>query len=214
MPYLTKMKFFLITQNFVTLSFSLRVIAYQSELKKVNLETYNFSKKVFEKYKDCIICNHYRSSSVAYALYFGDDCKGRHRAFFDRLKVLYPKSIVWNRWDYTFHNFPDQVSEESLLKASNCLLLYGGKMDFSISHLDAEEIDSSANEVLYKVVSSKRKEAVETFLLAKTFEIKRDYKTALLLAMKSKHLGFPQLRVDRYIEELKEKIKSGLLNSN
>lgn len=194
--------------------FTVYVWNYQNSLRQENAEMVQFSKKVYDQYQNCLVCNHYRSSSVAYALYFGDDCKGRHRAFFDRLKELYPKALVWNRWDYTFHHFSDQISDESLLAATPCLLLYGTQMNFSTSYINAEQVDSSRKEFVYKVVSSNRKAALEVFLLAKALEIKKDYKTAIVVAMKAKELGFPPLRIDHYIGELKAKITTAQANSN
>ncbi len=202
-----KDSYFAVLAAALILTFSWKAGFYQYHLKQANLEKYVFSQKVFEKYDDCIIAQHYRSSSIPYALYFGDDCKGRHRAFFPRLKELYPGAIVWNRWDYTFHNFPDQISEASLLHSGHCLVLYGGKMDFSFSYLDAELIDATGSEYVYKVLSSEREKVMQVFMLAKVFEIKKDYPSALIWAKRAKELGYPQLRVNRYIEELKAKIE-------
>jgi len=180
---------------------------YRSELAKTNTDLHNFSKEVYDKYQECVVCNGYRSSSVAYALYFGDDCKGRHRAFSDQLQKIYPKSLVWNRWDYTFHHFDQKVSIDNLLASDNCVLLFLSKMNFSISYIDAQLIDSvREQEYLYRITSSNREETIKIFLMAKSLEIKKNYKAALVLAQKAKSLGFPQLRIDRYIEELRNKL--------
>ncbi len=206
--FLRNRAYFAVILFFIVSGFSVATVLYQTHLKETNHAILQFSQNVKEKYKNCILCNFYRSSSVAYALYFGDDCKGRHRAFFPRLKELYPRALVWNRWDYDFHHFSDQVSEESILNANPCVLLYGSHMDFSISYINAELIESSEGEYLYKVISSSRKDVMQVFLLSKALEIKGDYKTALIFAMKARDLGFPRLRIDRNIEELKAKIKN------
>jgi hypothetical protein len=200
---------FQVLLGLIVVGFSLRAIHYQQRLRDTNQAQYAFSQKVYKDYPDCIICHHYRSSAVPYALYFGDDCKGRHRAFFPRLKELYPKALVWNRWDYTFHHFPDQVSENSLINATDCLLLYGGPVDFSRSYINAKLMESSGTESVYKVTGSHRAKAMRWFLLAKAYEIKKDYETSLKLAKKAKEAGFPQLRVQRYINDLKGKLVQG-----
>ena len=177
---------------------------YKKKLSAVNQEAYDFSRKVFAKYKDCIICPYYRSSSIPFALEFADDCSG-FKGYAKILKEKYPAAFFYHFWGGYFHDFTDVVPLKELMKSNPCVLLYGQPYQkFPNKFLKLQQLEWSPNEAVYKVLATTADEAVAVYLLAKKAELQKKYKEAYILALQAQALGFP--RLDEYIAQLKSRI--------
>ncbi len=194
-------RFFVAFLFFFVISLSFVTIRYSNKLYEKNDETLRFSTMVREKYKDCIICGYYRSSSPEIAMDFGDDCYG-FKAYGQLLQKKYPNAYFYNRWNHLFHRFSDYVYLQDMLKLNQCVLLYGDSAVFP-EYIQVQEIESSPNEKLYKVLSTTADEAVQYYLIAKGFEAKKDYTSAYGFAIKAKSMGFP--KIDDYLQRLLKK---------
>lgn len=175
---------------------------YQKKMSTINQEIYNFSQKVFNKYKDCVICPYYRSSSPLFALEFGDDCSG-FKGYAKLLKEKYPTAHFYHFWGKYFHDFTsDTANLKQMLADSPCVLLYGQPyQEFPNKFLKLEEIESSPNESVYKILATTAEEAVTAYLVSKRAAARQHYKDAYIFALKAQSLGFPN--IDEYILQLK-----------
>ncbi len=80
--------------------------------------------------KGCSIINHYRGSSIEYALAFGNDFA--NASYGKELSIIYPDVLFYNIWSGTFYNYIttldfDMVS--NLFMGNRCLLLVGMPLD-------------------------------------------------------------------------------------
>ena len=190
--------------------FCFSAVRYADQLSKRNNEIYRFSKMIYEKYKGCIICGYYRSSSPLTAMDFGDDCYG-FKAYGQALQSKFPDACFYNRWNHLFHRFSDYVYPQDLLKNNPCVLLYGDSAVFP-EYLQLKEIESSPHEKLYKILSTTAEEAVKYYLVTKSLEAKHQYSEAYRVALKAKSAGFPMM--DEYIAQLRSLIEKNGASSS
>ncbi len=185
----------------------INAIQYQRKLYSTNQEIYEFAKRVYTKYQDCLICGYYRSSSVEFALEFGDDCYG-YKAHAKVLKDLYPSAYFFHYWTRVFHDFTNDIPLKVLMARNSCVLIYGMHYahDFRDGFLKLEKIETSESEDVFRVTGSTAEEAVSHYLTAKYFQTQRQYRQAYLHALRAKELGFP--RLENYLEELKKLIQN------
>jgi len=182
---------------------SLYAIHYQKELLARNRDIYNFSQMVYSKYKDCIICGYYRSSSPEFALQFGDDNAG-NLAYNNILRKVYPHAYYFHYWTRWFHDGLNNVLFSQLKKMNDCILIYGSQYhhEFQDGFLIAEKIESSATEDLYLVKGSTIEGAMQSYMLSQYFLKQQEYQKAYEFALKAKALGVP--RIDDYIKQLQK----------
>lgn len=189
---------------FVVLFVAARVAmaaAYQKDAHTYHHQIYEFSQMVYSKYKDCMICPYYRSSSPAFALGFGDENAGR-LAYTKVLRKVYPGTYYFHYWSRMFHDGAKDISFSKLKQINPCVLIYGLKYhhDFKEGYWLMEKLEAGPTEVVYRVHTSVGEIAMQHYMLSRELLQRGEYKEALSYGLKAKALGLPH--IDKYLQEL------------
>lgn len=114
-------------------------------------------------FQGCEVIGYYRSSSLAYALAFGDNFS--RTKFASALARLHSEPVFYHIWSQTFHGFDveDRISSSDLqarINRGECLLMQGTPFSEYRSYpeyaapLDLERVDrNSAGESVYRLVA-------------------------------------------------------------
>ncbi len=199
-----KTTWFAVVFLLLSIQLSFAAVKHYQMVKDLNQELLQFSQKITAQYRDCIICGYYQSSSPMTALDFGDDCFG-YKKYNRQMQAKYPDAYFYNRWTHSFHRFADWTDIQDIVKINKCVLLYGGKDAIFPGYIQTEKIDENRREALYRVTGQTAEEAVQAYLMSKSFEGRKNYQAAYLMGLKAKSLGFP--RMDQYLEELQGKVE-------
>lgn len=116
-----------------------------------NLQDDIKSSNVIATTKGCSIINHYRSSSIEYALAFGNDYA--NASYGKELSIIYPDVLFYNIWSGTFYNYIktlDVVMVSSLFMRNRCLLLVGMPLD-NKKNLALTPLVETTRSAVYKI---------------------------------------------------------------
>lgn len=89
-------------------------------------EVLKIDKIIQSEYSDCVQINYYRSSSVPYALHFGEGFSGFH--FSPVINKIYPGRFFYNNWSRRYASFEYlnmTIDDVHLLTQNRCLILRG-----------------------------------------------------------------------------------------
>ena len=165
------------------LAHSTKMLNYRKILFNKNSEIQQFSSTIYNKYKNCIICGYFPSSSKAFALDFGDTNAGNN-AYKEILKKQFPNTILYHYWTGNFHYFGQPISFSKLKEINPCILLYGRPDSFNQKGLVLKKIETNNFEALYRVLDSHKEKAIYHLIKSKQLlsqkKIQDAYKHALL----------------------------------
>ena len=102
--------------------FSMNLNSISRTYKIHSEELQNIQSIITRKYRDCHRLYYYRSSSLEYALHFGNNFANND--FSRLLSQLYPTSKFYNIWKRTYSSY-DQSLEVSNLLQKKCVILQG-----------------------------------------------------------------------------------------
>lgn len=101
-----------------------RTLLRNVEASRASVEEFRqLETKIRDLGPTCTMINHYRASSPAYALYFGDQFAGNARR--PRISALYPHHYVYDIWPKILHKGGATTDFESLLLLNSCVAMQG-----------------------------------------------------------------------------------------
>lgn len=156
----------------------------------------NFSQSVYAQYNACVIAGYYRSSSVNFALQFGDDNAGR-KAYGEVIKKIYPQHVFYQLWDKRFDNSAGIVYAQDILNTAPCLVLYGSlKEHESILPplIESKLLKSAGLEGVFAVTQSTDRQAREALMLSKVALMKNEFQASYMLALQAHAMGLPEAK--------------------
>lgn len=95
-----------------------------------NFQDYIKISNVIATMKGCSVINHYRGSSIEYALAFGNDFA--NSSYGKELSIIYPDVLFYNIWSGTYYNYArtlDAGMVSDIYMKNRCLLMVGMPLD-------------------------------------------------------------------------------------
>ncbi|MCJ7622454.1 MAG: hypothetical protein MUO76_03045, partial [Anaerolineaceae bacterium] len=136
-----------------------RTVKEIQSVRNYNDETAQIENLIKTEFENCFIADFYRSSSMTFALTFGNDFS-RYR-FGNVLRELYPNSMAYEKWGNYFYRFGDKIEDDEItriLEDGSCVLMRGSPIpESNLKNIIAniERIDSGTQLALYRVISIK-----------------------------------------------------------
>ena len=153
----------------------------------------SFSDEVYNRYQG-IICGYYRSSSLPFAVAFGEDSYGL-KVYGDVIQRLYPNECAMDIWQFKIDNPAGNFIEDAIARGQH-VFLYGSALpESSFSPMfKVKLLDQRGSEAVYGVLQANDKKGFQLFYMAEMALIQGQPQIAYALGSRAKDFGVPAAR--------------------